>query len=240
MIGVNFMTSAVPVVSSAWYDERLADGGPHYAEYHPHLLIVEPWNALSSVVMMLPAVLWFVRLWPAILQQRFLLFALLMVFLGGLGSTLFHAFRATPVFLFLDFVPPAILSLSLSVFFWLKIFPRWWQVLLLFVPFIVVRFLFFQQLPPHMGINVSYAFSGMMVIVPLFLFLYRNHFQFASDVVMTIVLFSISLLFRQLDTVSQDVIPQGTHFLWHLFSAGGSWFLIRYLFRIHHTAPLAG
>jgi hypothetical protein len=216
-------------LADEWFNRRLADGGPVYAEYHPENIIVEPWNAASSLFMIIPAVYWFLRLRKSGKIHAFVLFALLMVFLGGLGSTLFHAFRMSKVFLMLDVIPSAVLTLAIGIWFWLKILPKWWYVLLIFVPVFLIRFVLFGQLPQHVGINVSYAISGLLVIVPLLVYLYRSHFQKLSAVIAVLVSFSFALLFRQLDPFGIPFLPQGTHFLWHLFSALGAYFMIEYL-----------
>lgn len=216
-------------IAGQWMNERLSDGGPRYAEYHPDLIVVEPWNAVSSVAMMLPAVFWMFKLWPKIKANRFLLFAVGMVFLGGLGSTLFHAFRMSSFFLMLDIVPSALLTIALSIYFWWKILGKWWQVVLLFVPLFMLRIFLFANLPQHLSINLSYAFSGGMILLPLFIFLYRNHFQHLTDVGLLLFFFSFALLFRQLDVHEIPFFEQGTHFLWHLLSAFGSWYVLKYI-----------
>lgn len=217
---------------TAWFDQQMADGGPRYTEFHSGHLIVEPWNAISSVFMMLPAFFWLLRWWPLLKAQYFLLYSLTLVFLGGLGSTLFHAFRVSSFFLYLDFVPPAVLTLSLSVFFLLKILPGWRYVALALLPVIALRVILFQHLPQHLSINLSYAFSGMIIIVPLLIYLIKTRFLFGGDVLLTILLFGFALFFRQTDIHSIDFLPQGTHFLWHIFSAAGAWYLLRYLGKI--------
>lgn len=224
-------------LADAWFNQRLADGGPRYAEYHPEYIIVEPWNALSSVFMMIPAIVFFIRYRNSFIQHRFLAFSIFMIFLGGLGSTLFHAFRMSPVFLMLDIIPSAILTIAMAVYFWLRVLPKWWQVLLIFIPVFAIRFLLFRNLPQHIGINLSYAFSGILVMVPLIIFMYRTDFQHWKTVVFLLLSFSLALLFRQLDAHAFASIPQGTHFLWHLFSASGSWLVLQYLAFASNAIP---
>jgi hypothetical protein len=40
----------------------------------------------------------------------------------------------------------------------------------------------------------------------------------------------IALLFRQLDATEFSFLPMGTHFLWHVFSAVGAYFVLKYLY----------
>jgi hypothetical protein len=216
-------------IVEGWYNQRLPDGGPRYAEYYPDLIIVEPWNAVSSMFMMFPAIVFFFRYRKQLNNLRFLAFAIVMIFLGGFGSTMFHAFRMSPVFLLLDVVPSALLTFAIAVYFWLKVLPRWWMVLLIFIPIFGLRVLFFRELPQHLSINLSYAISGLLVIVPLLLILYRTNLMHWIWVVLMIAFFGFALLFRQLDAYPQAWLPQGTHFLWHLFTSAGSWYVLRYL-----------
>ena len=225
--GLDFLS-----VVADWANQRLADGGPRYAEYHPDQIIVEPWNALSSVTMMIPAIYWVLRERSTLKNNKFFVFAILMVFLGGLGSTLFHAFRMSTVFLLLDVLPSALLTLSLAIFFWLKVLKKWWLVAIILIPVFVLRIFLFGKVEGHLAINISYAISGGLVLVPLLLLLIRTDFRGGGSVLFVLLLFSLALLFRQLDIHTYEFIPQGTHFLWHLFSAGGSFFLLQYLYQL--------
>lgn len=228
--GLDFLT-----VIQEWANQRLADGGPRYAEYHPEQIIVEPWNAMSSVFMMVPAFYWLWHYTKSAEKNWFFIFAISMVFLGGLGSTLFHAFRMSTVFLILDVLPSALLTLSLAIYFWIKILPKWWQVFLILVPVFALRVLLFNQLGGHLGINLSYAISGLLVLVPLGVVLKRTNFKGLTAMVLVLFSFAIALLFRQLDVHYFPFFPQGTHFLWHLFSAVGSFSMLWYLYILNKT-----
>lgn len=225
ILGLDFLT-----LIQEWANQRLADGGPRYTEYHPEQIIVEPWNALSSVIMMLPAIYWLWRYRKSASKNLFFLFAISMVFLGGLGSTLYHAFRMSSVFLILDILPSALLMLALAIYFWIKVLPKWWYIFLIFVPVFALRVLLFNRLGGHLSINLSYAISGLLVLLPLGIVLKRTDFKGLTAMVIVLFAFAIALLFRQLDVYYFPFLPQGTHFLWHLFSAIGSFSMLWYLF----------
>ena len=185
--------------------------------------------------MMLPAIYWLWCCRKSTNKNLFFLFAISMIFLGGLGSTLFHAFRMSSVFLMLDVLPSALLMLGLAIYFWIKILPKWWHVFLILVPVIALRVLLFNQLGGHLGINLSYAISGLLVLVPLGIVLQRTEFKGLAAMVLVLVTFTIALLFRQLDVHYFPFLPQGTHFLWHLFSAIGSFSMLWYLFILNNA-----
>lgn len=217
--------------TAEWFNRRMDDGGPIYMETNPERFIVEPWNALSSLLMLIPALYWFLRVRHQVDHFRFLLFSVIMVALGGIGSALFHGFRASLFFLLLDVLPSATLTLSLSIYLWLKVLRKWWHIFFILVPAFGIRFLFWNGIPEHMAINISYFITGTMIALPLLIILVKDHFAEWISVVLGIVSFALALIFRQLDTQPVAFLPMGTHFLWHVFSAVGAFFILKY---IHH------
>jgi hemolysin III len=215
-----------------WYNQRLPDGGPVYAETNLDQFIVEPWNAFSSLLIIIPAMYWLYRITGSLSHYRFLLYAIILVILGGLGSGLFHAFRVSPVFLVMDIAPSALLTLSISIYLWLKIFRKWWYVLFVIIPAFLVRGLFWGNLPQHIAINVSYFTTGVIVALPLLIILIKTKFRYTITVAGAIIPFMLALLFRQLDANNISFLPMGTHFLWHLFSAVGAYFVLKYLYNL--------
>lgn len=159
-----------------------------------------------------------------------MLYCIPLMILGGTGSTIFHAFRASAFFLILDVLPTAILSLSLGIYFWFKLVKKWWYIVLLLFLFTIPRFLFFRNLPSHTAINVSYAFSGIFIGLPLIIILMKTSGYRIGTVITAILMFALALLFRETDTYLLAFLPMGTHFLWHVFSGIGAWFILEYLY----------
>ena len=216
-----------------WFNQRLSDGGPVYTETDPSQFIVEPWNAASSLLIVLPAIYWLVVIRKEWRNYKFMLYAIPLMILGGTGSTLFHAFRASRFFLFMDFLPTAILTLSLSIYFWVKVLKKWWYVFFIIIPTFALRFLLFGRLPSHMAINVSYTLTGILIGLPLVILLFKTNFYKVSYVIVTILLFIAAIVFRELD--SRDIgLQMGTHFLWHAFTGVGAWFVLAYLFEFRN------
>ena len=78
------------------------DGGPIYAETDLTAFISEPWNAISSLAIVLPAIYWAFKLKWNVKQFPFLYYLMPLLFLGGTGSLLFHEFRSSPFLLWMD------------------------------------------------------------------------------------------------------------------------------------------
>lgn len=218
-----------------WYDMELPDGGPVYTETAPDQFIVEPWNAISSLLYMLPALIWLWYLRKHFTRYRFILFAGILIILGSLGSTLFHAFRVSVVFLILDILPVAILTLSISIYFWTHVFKQWGYVFFVIGPLIGLRFIIFNVFPDNLAINLSYALTGIMVALPLIILFFQKKLVKTHYVIYTMVAFGLALLFREMDSWQFQLLPMGTHFLWHAFSGVGTWFILGFLYHYKNS-----
>lgn len=215
-----------------WFNQRLQDGGPVYKETDLDYFIVEPWNAFSSLFIVLPAVYWLFRIGKDYRDYKFLLFAIPLMILGGTGSTLFHAFRASRFFLFMDFFPTAILTVSLTIYFWIRILKRWWYVFLIIIPSIALRFILYTyaDLSEFMAINVSYTLTGILIGLPILILLIRTNYYKVHYVLLTIGFFIAAIVFREMDSRNIGFLPMGTHFLWHAFTGFGAYYILAYLY----------
>ena len=144
-------------------NERPVDGGPIYAETDLSGFIAEPWNALSSLAIVLPAIYWAIKLKGQVRTYTFIYYCVPLLFLGGTGSTLFHAFRAHRGFLMMDWMPTAILMLSVSIYFWYKVLNQVWHVPIVIIGSFVLRIGFFALFPNLRTINANYFFTGVMM-----------------------------------------------------------------------------
>lgn len=207
----------------------ITDGGPLYSETDFSQFIVEPFNSISSLLVMIPSVYFLHKLRHHIKDYRFLVYVIVLAMLGSTGSTLFHGLRTSRVFLMMDIVPIVLLTLSLSIYFWLKLV-KWWVMLLIIVPLMASRFFIFGNVPEPTAINISYAISGLMVLLPWVIVLKRQHFKYRDRLLIILLSFGAALYFRSIDLQSGDILPMGTHFLWHVFAAVGTWFLLEYLY----------
>ena len=210
---------------------QIKDGGPWYAETHlTDQLIVEPWNAFSSLAIAAPAVyyLWKIRKQPR--QYGFLLFCIPLLLLNGIGSTLFHGLRTSRLFLVMDYLPAMLITLAITAYFWVKVLPKWWLVFFTVGPVLFLRFAVFDYFSGQLAINLSYIIGGVAFFLPVVLILAKMNFRKGRDMVLAIICFSLAIYFRGVDKDFTDLIPFGTHFLWHIFTGIGAFFLADYLY----------
>ena len=213
--------------------DQITEGGPWYAETHiTDAIIVEPWNAFSSLAIAFPAFyfLWKIRKNPK--QYDFLLAAIPFLMLNGIGSTLFHGFRTSRFFLIMDFLPALIVTLMITVYFWSKVLPKWWMSFAVITPIFLLRFGIIDLWPGQAGMNMSYTISGITFLVPVFLILRKYQWSKSLNIIAGALCFILAIYFRQVDKDFTDLIPFGTHFLWHICTGIGAFLLADYLYLI--------
>jgi hypothetical protein len=210
------------------------DHGPVYRETTDlSLFIVEPWNAWSSLTFLVPVLIFLWQLRGKHNEYAFIVwFCCPLLVLGGLGSTFFHAFRASTFLLLMDAIPIIILVIGISIWMWLKVLPKKIQLLWVLLVFFGLTFLSMQFLSGQDRISAGYFFRGWMLLLPCYLFLRQTKFQNSGRLFTAIAFFCLALLFRFLDEkIEIAFMPWGTHWLWHVSTAFGAFFLGEYLIK---------
>lgn len=210
----------------------LPDGGSMYAETNINNFIAEPWNALSSLVFLIPAIYWAMKIRNNFREHLFTFFCIPFLILGGIGSALFHAFRSSEMLLWMDILPILILTLSVGVHFWKKVIQCNWRTFFITAAVIVTKIMItkINYFPHHTASNISYLITGIFIFLPTIIILIRTGFYKFRSLLLAIVWLSLGLLFRETDTWGLPYFEMGTHFLWHIATAVGSYFLAGYIF----------
>jgi hypothetical protein len=212
----------------------LADGGPLYTETDLRSTIVEPYNTLSAVIFLVMAVYWYGRLRGSFSKFIFLSTSLVLLAIGGLGGVIYHAFRYSSFFLFMDWLPIMILCVMASLYFLYKVTGKWKVVAGYFIILSLFDRLIWEFIPEFDGnlrANVNYAIIGTGLLIPTLLLLLKNSFRFWYLVLASFLAFSTALFFRISD--QWGFLPMGTHFLWHTFGALAGHFMLLYIHKLN-------
>ncbi len=207
-----------------------------YQEYHAEYFIKQPWNAISSLIFFIPIIYWIIKLKPNFKKYSILTAILPLLFLNGLGSTLFHAFEPNIVFGLLDAVPPMLMVIFLSSYFWRKVTFSWGKGVLIVLGCYGINILMMYVLHAVFefkgAFNIAYLISGLTLLTPIVMFLMKTGWKQWKLIALALTFITLALLFRVLDKVVPaywPVLTQGTHFLWHVFSAFAVFPLGRFL-----------
>jgi hypothetical protein len=205
--------------------QQIFDHGPMYNEFVHDALIHEPWNAYSSLCFFIPVIFWLIYLRGKYRTYGIITALLPLLFLNGLGSTLFHAFRASNWFLLLDWLPAALMTLILSIYFWHRITHKVWKAIGVVLGFYALAFTMVKVLSQQTGLSgpsIGYFFTGAAFLVPVIIDLKRNQWKHAGLYLLSLLFLVLALFFRILDYPTPNPfawLPQGTHFLWHVTSS---------------------
>jgi len=220
--------------------ERGVDRGPLYTETPQEIReqlpftgsVAEPWNTVTASFFVLIVLIWIVRLRGRLTKFPFLLLTLPILLVGGIGGTLYHGSRSWVGYFLMDVVPINILGLAVSVYWWVRLGPKFRHLVAMVGVLSLMILLGQKTLPQVWAINVSYAGLALIILVPLSLVLIRTRFRHVGWVVTSLVSFVFAWFFRLADSWTPPLLPMGTHWLWHTFGAITTAALCEYVFLI--------
>lgn len=219
----------------------------NYYEFQPEAFIKQPWNAYSSLFFFVPVIYWLWMLRGNYRRYTVLTAILPLLFLNGVGSTLFHAFNGGLVFTLLDVLPPFVMTLFLAAYFWKVAINSWVYAILITLGFLALNisltYIFQTYGQPEHGVNIYYLIAGLMILTPIYWNLSKDNWHGWHLVAIMLGFVSMALFFRSIDYPTPnpfpEALPQGTHFLWHITSACAVFPLGFYLIRLRAYSRLA-
>lgn len=214
------------------------DGGMLYAETDMHHFFPEPLNAITSCFFLAIAIYWTFRLRGQWRQHAFLTCALLLLYTGGIGGTIYHGLRQWNFFIMMDWLPIMLLCIFAGVYFLGKL-TRWYFAVLLIIVYGAFIYFFRQQMREsgdiQLFININYAVLAGIVLLPVLGYLISTRFRYGKWVGFALIAFIFALTFRVADPWGW--LQWGTHFLWHTFGAVAAFCMFQYIYCINIKDP---
>lgn len=214
------------------------DGGMLYAETDMRHFFPEPLNAITSCFFLAIAIYWTFRLWGRWKQHTFLTAALALLYIGGIGGTIYHGLRQWGFFIMMDWLPIMLLCVFAGVYFLGKL-TRWYYALAFVVLYVVFQFYAREQMREsgdiQLFININYAVLAGMVLLPVIAYLISTRFRHGRWVGFALVAFILALTFRVAD--GWGWFSAGTHFLWHTFGSVAAFCMFQYIYSINKKDP---
>jgi hemolysin III len=156
---------------------------------------------------------------------------------GCIGGSIYHGLRRWRIFLFMDWVPIALLCLMASIYFWIKLTGKWFYGVLAFVIFLAIeglsRFLISGTENMQLAISINYSVMVLMILLPLTLLLIKTRWANWQTVAFALASFIIAISFRVYDHLT--TLSIGTHFLWHGFGVVATALMFSYLYRLANS-----
>jgi hypothetical protein len=215
---------------------RAADGGPYYVETPDNLDqwtgLAEPYNAVTASFFVFIVLYWAYRLRGRYRTYSFLSCCLPLLFVGGVGGTLYHGLRSWVGYFLMDVVPIYLLGLVIALYFWVRLGPKLSHLFGVLGLLALLQMLGHWQLPRQWAINLSYAMLAVLILTPLTIVGVRTKGHALGWLLTALLAFGVAWLCRIADTVRPPLLPMGTHWLWHTFGALTTALLAEYLYRV--------
>lgn len=216
------------------------DGGMLYAETNLQHLFPEPLNTVTSCFFLVIAIYWTFKLRGKARQHIFLSVAVALLYIGGIGGTIYHGLRQWGFFIMMDWLPIMLLCVAAGVYFLGRV-TKWYFAVAFVVLYMAFQF-FARSMMIETGniqlfININYAVLAGMVLLPVLAFLITTQFRYGKWVGFALLAFIAALTFRVAD--GWELTAWGTHFLWHTFGAVAAFCMFQYIYLINekHLEP---
>ncbi len=207
------------------------DGGPIYAETNFSNFIVEPLNAASALIFIAISSYWLWKIRYEKLQFGFIFSAMSLMLIGGIGGTIYHAFRVSKYYLLMDWLPITIITILCSIYFLNKIFHKLFLSIIVVLVSLLIQYFIWDYAGKHdhhLSITLNYLLLGFSILLPLGIYLYLQNWRNYKIVLYSLISFGLALTFRLIDAF--EIFPFGTHFLWHTGGAIATWLMVDYMY----------
>lgn len=206
------------------------DGGMRYTETNMAQLFPEPLNAITALFFLLIALFWTFKIKGNFKTHPFLTYCLILLYIGGIGGTVYHSLRQWSVFIMMDWMPIMLLCVSAGIYF-LAQSTRWYYAVVMVLGYAGLQFALRDLLTAenaHLFINVNYAMMALLVLVPVLIHLIYTQWKAGKWVGFALLSFAFALTFRIAD--KWEWVSVGTHFLWHSFGAIATYCMFNYIY----------
>ncbi|WP_343530689.1 hypothetical protein [Pedobacter sp.] len=214
------------------------DGGMLYTETNMAQLFPEPFNAITSGFFLIIALYWTVKMKGNFKSNPFLSYCLILLYIGGIGGTVYHALRQWSVFIMMDWMPIMLLCVSAGVYF-LAQSSRWYYAVLMVLGYVGLQFSIRNWLSAdniHLFVNINYALMALLVLLPVLKYLIYTKWKAGKWVGYALSSFALALTFRIAD--KWEWFSFGTHFLWHTFGAIATFCMFNYIYLTQNKKEL--
>lgn len=211
------------------------DGGMLYKETDLAQLFPEPLNAITAILFLAIAIFWTVKIKGSFKEYPFLAYCLVLLYIGAIGGTVYHAFRQWPVFIMMDWMPIMLLCFSAG-FYFLAQSIKWYYAVVMVLVYLVLTLGLRNWIlvdNPSLFINVNYAIMASFVLFSVLSYLIYTQWKAGKWVGFALLSFALALTFRIVD--KWDWFSFGTHFLWHTFGAAATFCMFNYIYLTRNT-----
>ncbi len=196
---------------------------PIYCEQAAFSDVFEPLNGITNFAFIIAGIVLFFRFKKQAISSLPAKILAALLIAVGIGSLAWHTYRndftfwidTIPIYLFVVYylwvyVSHSVHKLPLRILFFLGFF--------IYTPVLIYLFQDLQSTKVFGNGSLEYIVA-LSYFVVLQMYNKAHKKELVKPSLVVVFLFMVSLVFRQLDLVSCDLVGFGTHFMWHIFNA---------------------
>jgi len=207
------------------------DSGPIYRETIEGRFPVEPFNTFSNLIFLIILIYWGQRVYRNVRAHTYLAWVLPVIALSLIGGLMFHGTRSAEFWLVLDWLPIMLLSLSFVFYLISKLSRKAWERALIFSALVAFSVsLRFLPIPGSLRISLGYLITALIIALPLLIYMIRTGWRHIGWVAGASGILRVAVFFRSID-LRQELLPMGTHWIWHLLGGVAVHLLITFIYK---------
>lgn len=214
----------------------VGDNGPVYAETVSGRFPVEPFSMAGSLVFLALAVYLAWRTKLRIFRHPLLVSSIPLIAVTSVAMAFHHALRNGDEWRLVGFCGTVYLTIMVSAYFWYRITRAWlWSFLMIALSMgILVVLPLSGPVVPGDKVNggLIYVVLAVNLAIPAMVHSVMHAYWQWKRLVMAGVLFALAVGFRQLDGIAGQILPCGTHCMWHLLGCAAAAVLALHVFDV--------
>ena len=193
---------------------------------------VEPLNTVSNLLLLFILIYWMRKVKFRFEVHPLIVTVIPVLFTGVFASIMFHAFRDTRIWNTIDMISIFYAVIMASIYLWYRVTGSWLYsaLITLMLPLMLRLFFASVYIPAKMTSSVIFAAMSVLLLLPSVVLSLQNAMRYVDKLALSAFLFTVAMIFREIDMPSKVVFSHGTHFLWHLFAAGAVFFFMQYIY----------
>lgn len=196
---------------------------------------MDPWATFSNLAFLIVAVYWMAKVRFDARRHPLITVGVPILLVGFVGGTVFHATRSHYLWLMLDVIPILTLSILAAVYFWrrsLSGLPGLAQsyVYGIIAPLGLIVAVRIMQLPWQIRIPTGYSIMALTILVPAVYHCGQRSWRHGVWLLRALGAFLAAIIFRSMDDRAGQLVPMGSHFLWHLYGGLSAFCVLKYVY----------
>lgn len=216
------------------------DGVALNAETNYNSFPVEPLNAVSNLVFLIIIYYWIKKVRFDFARYPLIVPIIPVIFVGCIAGIIHHLFRTDKIWNTVTMLAILYSVMMLCIYLWYRITGKWMYAaaFTMITPVLLWITTLSADVLNKLTVSVIFAAFSIAVVVPAMILCIKMRLKYLNLIALSSFLFFIGILCRIGDMRWSEIIPRGTHFLWHLLGSLSVFIILRFVYLVDNDRAM--